>query len=391
MRKKILLILLALFAVCICLAGCDDKVNFDGQAKVTFMLNGAKYKNGTEPVVHYYKLAEGQKTKILELNKKNTGAELVYEGFNFLGWYKDKNFSSNSKWNFATDTIDGNGITLYARWEAIVYHNYTYQICYIDEETQQKQVLGSYRSDAGLKFDQRSGEKIAAQRKGYTLIEFVDEQGGAWNSEFVHPGGDGDVAVDVYAKFIKGDYKIIRKASDFDTAIGHNIYLYNDIDMGGYELDLSFFKSGVFDGNGKKIYNFTVKYGATKDDMVQDVDGEITGNFSLNIGLFGLLNNAEIKNVTFDEMTIDLNASLNMIQKIFVAPISVHATDSKFSNVKVNCTYKYSRLPNTFYQDNDRNKPLKDGMFFPVTEQDQLCYKMTNSTVNNCFSTVTVE
>lgn len=366
MRKKILLILLALFAVCICLAGCDDKVNFDGQAKVTFMLNGAKYKNGTEPVVHYYKLAEGQKTKILELNKKNTGAELVYEGFNFLGWYKDKNFSSNSKWNFATDTIDGNGITLYARWEAIVYHNYTYQICYIDEETQQKQVLGSYRSDAGLKFDQRSGEKIAAQRKGYTLIEFVDEQGGAWNSEFVHPGGDGDVAVDVYAKFIKGDYRIIRKASDFDTAIGHNIYLYNDIDMGGYELDLSFFKSGVFDGNGKKIYNFTVKYGATKDDMVQDVDGEITGNFSLNIGLFGLLNNAEIKNVTFDEMTIDLNASLNMIQKIFVAPISVHATDSTFSNVKVNCTYKYTRLPNTFYQDNDRNKPLKDGMFLSL-------------------------
>lgn len=383
MRKKLILIFLAMLALCLCLTGCDNTSNFDGQAKVTFDLQGAKYKNGSEPVVHYYKLQEGQTTKILELSKKNTGADLVYEGFNFLGWYTDK--TGGRKWRFDSDIIDDKGVTLYARWEPIVYHNYTYQVCYKDEETGEKKVLGSYRTDAGLKFDQRQGEKLAS-RKGYTFIDFVDEQGNLWNTEYTHPGGDGDIAVDVYANFIKGDYKIIRKASDFDTAIGHNIFLYNNIDMGGYELDLRFFQSGVFDGNNKTVSNFTVAYGATKEDLTQDVDGEITGNFSLNISLFGLLNNAEIKNVTFDGMKFDVRASLSMIQKIYIAPISVSATNSTFSNVTVNCSYKWS-LPNSFY---DADKQLIDGKFMPVTEANKLCYKMIDSTAENCSSTIDI-
>ena len=385
MRKKIILILFALLTLCLCLVGCDTTVNFDGQAKVTFDLQGAKYKNGTEPVVHYYKLAEGQETKILELNKSNTDADLVYEGFNFLGWFTAK--AGGRKWNFNTDTIDKDGVTLYARWEAIVYHNYTYQVCYKDEQTGEKIVLGSYRTTQGAKFSQNQGVKLAA-RKGYTLIDFADEQGNVWDNSFTHPGGEGDLAVDVYARFIKGDYKIIRDAYDFDSAIGHNIYLYNDIDMGGYELDLRFFKSGIFNGNGKTISNFTVAYGATKTDMTDDVDGEITGEFALNISLFGLLNNAEIKDVTFDNMSIDLSASLNMIQKIFVAPVSVSASNSTFSNVKVNCSYKYSRLPESFYNE---DKQLIEGKLMSVTEENVLCYKMIDSTADEkCSSSINI-
>ncbi|SOB90681.1 uncharacterized repeat protein (TIGR02543 family), partial [Ureibacillus xyleni] len=36
------------------------------------------------------------------------------EGYNFAGWYKEENLTT--AWNFATDTVPVNGITLYAKW-----------------------------------------------------------------------------------------------------------------------------------------------------------------------------------------------------------------------------------------------------------------------------------
>ncbi|GIP54062.1 InlB B-repeat-containing protein [Paenibacillus vini] len=46
-------------------------------------------------------------------------AQPTLEGFTFAGWYKDE--ALTQVWNFATDTVPLNGITLYAKWNINVY------------------------------------------------------------------------------------------------------------------------------------------------------------------------------------------------------------------------------------------------------------------------------
>src|SRR5690606_14355369 len=41
------------------------------------------------------------------------------EGYAFAGWYKEDGLTE--AWNFDTDTIPANNITLYAKWEANTY------------------------------------------------------------------------------------------------------------------------------------------------------------------------------------------------------------------------------------------------------------------------------
>ncbi|SOB90686.1 uncharacterized repeat protein (TIGR02543 family), partial [Ureibacillus xyleni] len=41
------------------------------------------------------------------------------EGYNFAGWYKEENLTT--AWNFATDTVPENGITLHAKWDIKKY------------------------------------------------------------------------------------------------------------------------------------------------------------------------------------------------------------------------------------------------------------------------------
>lgn len=46
-------------------------------------------------------------------------------GYNFGGWYKENTFQT--PWNFDTDTVTEN-LTLYAKWNAIVYSDPTYAV-----------------------------------------------------------------------------------------------------------------------------------------------------------------------------------------------------------------------------------------------------------------------
>ncbi|MDE7107741.1 MAG: InlB B-repeat-containing protein, partial [Clostridiales bacterium] len=46
--------------------------------------------------------------------KVSRPAEPIREGFDFGGWYKDRNLQN--EWNFDTDTVSGTSLTLYAKW-----------------------------------------------------------------------------------------------------------------------------------------------------------------------------------------------------------------------------------------------------------------------------------
>lgn len=349
MRKKILLILLALLAVCLCLASCDKNDKFEGQAKVTFDLQGGTYKNSSLPVYHYYKIGEGQATTIMEL--KSTNGEFKRAGYDFDGWYTNEKFTSSSRWNFETDTITSEGVTLYAKWNPKV--TYSYELYYIDEDTHEKsELLDSYVVKQGEAFE--DWRNCAYKRTGYTPIGFTDADGNPWDEDFVHPGGDEDCAIEVYVQYIKGVYSVVTTADELLSAKG-NIYLMNDIDMDGAELDLTSFTSGVFEGNNKKISNFKLPSTIMNpQNMVADIgDENATGRDTLCVSLFGMLDGATINNLTIEGMTIDIRTINDFrLKHIYVAPLSCKITDSTINNVNISYDYKVSKLPDGFDEDN---------------------------------------
>lgn len=349
MKKRYLVIFLLLALMIVCLAACNGKDDYEGQAKITFELEGGDYNNCKLPVVHYYDIPEGQSAKISDMVALSKG-ELTRTGYQLEGWYTTKNANGtySNRWNFDSDTVRaGEELTLYANWEVPIRHSYV--ICYIDEETGNKEVIDSISAQEGAVCDlTRVAQR--AQRDGYSIVDYLDADGNLWDENFRHPGGEEDLAIEVYVKYIEGDYTVVKSADDLG---GYgNIYLARDIDMGGAKLNLTSFTGGVIEGNGYTISNFVIDYSAGRYDVVPDFyEQELK---CVNISLFGTLENATINNVTFDNYSVDVSTSYSGIDKIYVCPLSGTITGSTLNNVKaINFTFTYSRLPNGFLDDDN--------------------------------------
>ena len=330
--KKLLTILLCIIAL-LCTA-CSEEANFEGQTKVVFCLEGGTYQNSTRDVVHYYKMQNDTQTVIAMPNAFSED-EITKSGFYIEGWYKTKtgegeNAEYTDKWDFATDTIDRTGVTLYAKWVLSIQH--TYSVCYKDEGGAPV-VLGTYPVDAGDLFSDYGG--YADDRYGFTPIGFVDEAGNAWNESFVHPGGEESVDVKVFVNYIEGNFKIVSTAKDLLRAVNSNIYLTADIDMAGEPISFADYK-GILKGNGHKITNFKVSYSASKNDLIEN---------NLYISLFGFAKGATVSDVSFENVVIDVNTGLTATQHIYVVPIGIKAEGVTFTNVNFSGTYTVTKLP----------------------------------------------
>lgn len=331
--KRILTVLLcvvALFAM-----ACSDGGDYSNQAKVTFCLEGGIYQNSSRDVVHYYQVGEGTSKIVMpsELSKK----PIEKSGYYIEGWYKTKtgegeNAEYSSKWNFESDTVDINGVTLYAKW--IKNIKFTYSVCYRDANNQTV-VIGEYPVSAGETFSDYA--KYAEKRYDgiYTPIGFVDENGAPWNSSFTHPGGDESLDIKVFVKYIEGDFEIVSTAKQLKSAVNKNIYLTADIDMQGESINFGDYK-GIFEGNGFTVSNFSILYSASKNDLKEN---------NLHISLFGNANGAKIKNVNFTGVKVDVKTALTTTQQIYLVPIAVNASGVEIKNVTFNGTYTVSMLP----------------------------------------------
>ena len=116
-KKFLLGALLVLMAV-LCV-GCSASKNYDGKTKVVFELEGGTYQNCVRPIVHYYDFEDGTQNLIVEPSVLSN-AEITKSGYHIEGWYQTKTQEGDEvvysdKWDFATDKVDENGITLYAK------------------------------------------------------------------------------------------------------------------------------------------------------------------------------------------------------------------------------------------------------------------------------------
>lgn len=371
-KRYFVMFLLLVVAVLLCFAACDNTNRYEGQAKITFELEGGTY-NERPFVTHYYDIPEGQKVKIGDLVALSNG-KFKRDGYQFEGWYKTKNADGtySDKWDFDRDTVTaGQEVALYANWEVPVKH--TFDVCYLDENNQ-KVVLYSISARQGGTCSTALIGSYAA-RTGYTVVDYYDADGNLWDENFAHPGGDEDLAVEIYVKYVKGNYRVVKSASDFGSG---NIYIARDIDMGGKKLDLSYFTKGTFDGNGFTISNFEINYTVDRD-LTPDIDDDSLR--MLSVSIFGQLNEATIRNVTFDNFSVDVSVTHSRLNKVYISPISGSAANTTLSNVHVsNFNFTASKLPNG----------MSDGDLTIVT--DRLVYKIgENVSIDNCTVTQTAE
>ena len=354
------------FALFICLfISCDEGNKYEGMTKVTYHLVGGSYQGSTLDFENYYEFTDDQKHLIYD-PQELSGKSVSKESYSFDGWYlaeEKEGIVYKEKWNFQTDEVLSETLDLYAKW-----NKYTYLVCYYDDNNELVSV-GSYFVDQGEKFKDL---KNYTKRQGYTLVGYADENGNDLDvSTFSHPGDECE-EVKIICKYIKGTFALVSTANELILNKGKNIYLTSDIDMTG-KAAFSFDDfNKIIIGNNHTIKNLTIKYSASKANLLPDFSDE--NKNSLMISLFGNMKNAKIQDVTFENVNVDIVTTLSTTYKIYLSPFAMSLENVELSNVKLKGSYKISKIPSSMSLDD------------VIVVKDQMWYICDDkSIIENCI------
>ncbi len=369
MKTRKYAIITGIIVLLMCLSGCKSNKYDKSGVKVVFELEGGTYQNSTLPVVYYYNF-KTDKNYLITDPTSITEKAITRPNYDLEGWYTEKEYIN--KWNFETDRVSKEGITLYAKWKKKVSH--TFNLCY--KNTKGEIVtLGSYDASNGKTFPETWGyksiSKVKSPEYGYTAIAYVDENGDPWDMNYKHPGGEESLAINIYLKCIKGIYTVVTTPQELIAAKKNNIYLANDIDMDGAEFNILDYGK-EFEGNGYTISNFSLSYDASKNALKEDL--EDNSRKSLYITIFGDCKNAVIKNVNFENVSISIKTKYKPTYKIYVLPLAKTLENTKIENVKFGGSVTIVELPEEFNKETNL-----------IVVTDEIYYsKDDKSTIENC-------
>ena len=348
-RIKYLLVCLCFICLFAALVGCSDNTrDFDGRVKVIYYLEGGVYQNCEQPVIQYYDFDGDGGHQIVDLTTLS-GQKIIRSGYTLEGWYTKKtgegsNVSYENKWDFTTDKVGADGVTLYAKWKKDVL--YTYEICYRDETDGSVHSLGSYEVSEGDKFNDYYASYFGNGRYGYTSLgSLYDENDEPWNADFTHPGGETDTAIRVFLHYIEGDYVLVDSVRQLTANKDKNLYFTSDIDFDGEDFYGFGDYTGVIKGNGFTVKNFNLSYDNSKNGLLSDPDLTSEGSL-LGISLFKSLNGATVTDITFSDFTVDIKAGYPGTKAIIVAPLALKMQGSILTNVAITgVTVTCTQLP----------------------------------------------
>lgn len=355
-KRKLILISLLVLTLAFVLSGCGGEGDdLEGKNIVTFVVNGGTLNYGTSSTTSEINFAYHPGTYIIDPTDLPNYA-ISRNGYNFTGWYTSVECRANEKWDF-TKTFETEKLVLYAGWEKAITLSYTVYYTDGDKST----ALGSYNVSSGDKFE--DWRKYASKREGYTGIGYYSDAECLveWNFDYKHPGGETDLDIPVYVKYIEGEWQIVDSYEKLKSAIQKgNVYLTSDIDCGGEELFFSNDFDKIFEGNGFTVSNFTV----TKSNTAINPAAAIFKS----LGEKAVVKNVSFKDVTFKffgirESTDTIEVKANVAA--LAVSISVGATVTDVSVVgKIETDYSgsLSRLNEPYYQIKDKNATDADVM-----------------------------
>ena len=322
----------------------------EGLGKAIFYLEGGSCKNSKDRVSYLYKF-DGTiiDTKIVDPNvlETNENEKIIKSGYHIEGWYRKKIQNSDGtvtytdKWDFENDKMSIDGVTLYAKWE--INRVYSYELYYYNE-LDQEVFLDSYEVQEGEKFSDKFMDNTTVE--GYTSLGYLDEEGNPWDDSFVHPGGDSDLAIKIYLNLIEGEYTLVSNARGFRNAIsrGQNIYLLNNIDYDGDEICFDNY-SGIIKGNGYKVSNLVIDYDDSRGGLKGPLDDLSLSSDHLYVSLFFELKDTVIENISFENISVDVNTSNSRIKYIILAPLAIKASNVELKNVQFTGSIVITKTP----------------------------------------------
>lgn len=209
---------------------------------------------------------------------RNSNGEIVYE----------------REWNFKTDRVTED-ITLFVMWQREKAINIIF-----GENNSQSYTFRIIESTTSANvFNRNDLETVAPKWQGHSFYAYYFDED--FNEELQYPYDYTKNPVEtLYAKYIEGNWKIIKGASDL-SGIGANtnVWLDTDIDLSTYKGNIFPANySGEFNGNGHKISNYSFSKSTSR------------GSANCYAGLINTLTDkAYIHDVEFENFT--LNVSFN--------------------------------------------------------------------------------
>lgn len=301
MKRKVILLLgvLAALTFGLALTACsqdrlteEDLIQMGYVHRVTFDLAGGRSGERDELVQRVQ-----DNSLVVEPGSSTLAGERpTRTGYTFNAFYtgtedEDGNITYLERWDFSADRVTSD-ITLYARW----LENYTITVHYGEDFS----YTGTYTQNVNQTSEGVAQPVNSITISGQTIIQNAfyasEEDARSESNAITFPYTPADLTPEntvseLWANTLEGVWRMVYDASDFVLYSNTNIYLVNNIDFEGAELEFPETYSGIFEGNGHTLSNFT---------LTQERGNSRTQTY----GLFRELRaSAAVRNVTFENVT----------------------------------------------------------------------------------------
>ncbi len=363
LKRRIILFLAGLAALFL-LGGCslgrtlDDILEENNLvAQVTYYSNGGAFKGTPEKKDLYY--ANGAIP--LDIGNKNVSIAsgnitLERTNYDFAGWhygvadeegnptFEDEAktvFKTNGPVDFTKPIQTGDHWLFVAMWSAKVKVNV--QLVYDGAEGekigldgsettyQNGDIVTTYNYDTTNKVVEVTSDPFNVKDNTHTFLEYYADKACTTLVKWpLEKGENQEADATIYAKYIKGDWTVVRNVKDALNMFGNGLadksyWLLRDIDMSGKQIAPKAQFAYEIQGNNHTISNLKVVKGAINSD----------------VSLFGkVLATAKVENLTISNITIEY--SLRQSANAYFVFTSL-ATGAVFNNVKLSGTMKIAK------------------------------------------------
>ncbi len=345
-KGKLILLLLCLASLFI-MGGCSLRNSFDDLlaennlvAKVTYYANGGSFDKNPKLIQKDLYYQEG--VTPLDLDPENIKTPLVRNGYVFDGWYyavvddegnlqlEGDSYKLGAKVDFTVPLQTGDHWQVVAKWLAdvtvkvqLVIEGGVGEIPVAVAEGEDPlfysngQIVQTRRYNTANQVVNPGDGKEPFKMKGkeYTFTEYYEDKACTKLVQWPLVKGENQTKDEtVYAKYIVGDWTVIRNALALNDMFGEvsatdKYYFVKDVDA----TDISIapikgaFKAEI-QGNGKVIKNLSVS-----------AESLTTNTASTAVSLFGnIKQEAKIENLTFENLTVSYKAKSTPLYAYFV-------------------------------------------------------------------------